>query len=74
MRRIDQPELRFLVKRGLQNIPKSIVNQIYGSSETRMRALDAATDIIVERLSHLEYEAPDPLEPPVDRSAGAYDR
>lgn len=61
MRRIDQPELLFLIKRGLQGIPKSTLNEMNGSADARARALDHATGIIHERLSHLEYEAPDPL-------------
>lgn len=61
MRRIDQPELRFLIKRGLQGIPRSTINEINGSADQRSRAIEHATTIIHERLSHLEYEAPDPL-------------
>ena len=61
MRRIDRPELRFLIKRGLQMLPRGILRDLQGSENVRSRALDAAADIITERLDHLEYEAPDPL-------------
>lgn len=60
-RRVEHPELRFLVKRALQTIPKSVLNGLGRGGEMRMRALDDATDIIVERLDHLEYTAPPPL-------------
>jgi len=61
MRRIDRQELRFLVMRGLQMLPRQMLRDLAGSENVRSRALDAATDIITERLDHLEYEAPDPL-------------
>jgi len=61
MRRINRSELRFLVKRGLQMLPRQVLRDLAGSENVRSRALDAAADIITERLDHLEYEAPDPL-------------
>ena len=63
MRRLDQPELRFLILRGLQRVPPSTLKDMHGSSDARQRALAQATDIILERLSHLEYEAPEPIAP-----------
>jgi hypothetical protein len=73
MRRIDKPELRFLVKRGLQALGRGILRDLAGSSNVRLRALHHATDIIVERLDHLDYEAPDPLSGPEDRTRPAND-
>ncbi|MFA5965211.1 MAG: hypothetical protein WC804_14435 [Sphingomonas sp.] len=63
MRRLDQPELRFLILRGLQRVPPGTLKDMHGSSDARHRALAQATDIILERLSHLEYEAPEPIAP-----------
>lgn len=58
---IDQPELRFLIRRALQMIPKSVLNGLRdGAPVTHEPALRRATDIIHERLSHLDYVAPDP--------------
>ena len=71
MRRIDRPELRFLVKRGVQALGRGVLRDLAGSSNVRLRALESATDTIVERLDHLEYEAPDPLAPHHDRSKPA---
>jgi len=60
-RRVDHPELRFLVKRALQTMPKSLLNNLGRGGDLRMRALDEATDIIIERLDHLDYTAPPPI-------------
>ena len=62
MRDVDQPELRFLILRGLQMIPVSVLkNMAQGAPVTRQPALERATSIVHERLSHLEYSAPDAL-------------
>ncbi|GAA0749697.1 hypothetical protein [Sphingomonas trueperi] len=61
-RRVDHPELRFLVKRALQTLPKSLLLNLNRGGDMRLRALDQATDIIMERLDHLDYTAPPPLE------------
>jgi len=58
---IDRPELRFLVERGLQMLPRGVLRDLAGSENVRSRALELATDIVTERLDHLEYDAPDPL-------------
>lgn len=63
MRRLDQPELRFLILRGLQRVPLSTLKDMHGSSDARHKALAQASDIILERLSHLDYAAPEPLAP-----------
>lgn len=60
-RRIDHPELRFLVKRALQTFRPSLLRDLSRGTHVRERALDEATDIIMERLDHLEYTAPPPL-------------
>lgn len=61
-RRVDNPELRFLVKRGLQTFPLSLLRDLSRGTDVRERALNRATDIIMERLDHLDYTASPPLE------------
>ncbi len=62
MRRIDESELRFLLKLGLQRLPKSILQDLQrGNPDKREAALGIASDVLLGQLSRLEVHAPDPL-------------
>ena len=62
MRRIDENELHFLMRLGLQRLPKSLLRDIQsGNQVKRDAALKIATDVLVEQFTRHEIYAPDPL-------------
>ena len=62
MRRIDDKELCFLMRLGLQRLPKSLLRIIQsGNQVKRDAALNIAADVLLAQFSRHEIYAPDPL-------------
>ncbi|WP_114952241.1 hypothetical protein [Sphingosinicella terrae] len=59
-----ESELRFLIKRGLQQLSRSLLRDLAGTAEKRDAALEMAVDIMVVRFHRLSIQAPDPLTAP----------
>jgi hypothetical protein len=64
MRDVPESEIRFLLKRGLQQLSRSILRDLAGTSEKREAALEMAVDIMAVRFDRLSIQAPDPLKAP----------
>lgn len=63
MRPITNKDLRFKLKYGLMQISRQTLKDLSGSSDKRERALDLATDILIDQMKGWQFEAPDPLGP-----------
>ena len=62
MRRIDDKELHFLMRLGLQRLPKSLLRDIQsGNQVKRDAALNIAADLLLGQFTRHEIYAPDTL-------------
>ena len=61
MRQLPDSEIRFLIKLGLQRLPRSILKDLGGAADKREVALNTATDIVAQRFKGREILAPDPI-------------
>lgn len=59
MRRVAPSEIRFEVKRALQELSRSTLRDWAGKPDKREAAIDQATDAVMERLKECEISAPD---------------
>jgi hypothetical protein len=60
MRPVPESEVRFLLKRGLQQLPRSILRDLGGAADKREAALALAVDVLAARFARLTIQAPDP--------------
>jgi len=68
MRQLTPAELRFHLKRGLQQLSQSCLRDLAGAADKRARGLDEAAAVLLARFDRYEVFAPDPIpahgEPP----------
>jgi hypothetical protein len=56
---LSAAEVRFIVKRGLQSLSRSLLRDLAGKPDARERALDIATDVVVARFDGMEVAQPE---------------
>lgn len=61
MRELDPNELRFQIRRGLQQLSASTLRDIAGAADRRERGLNAATGTLAARFAGHQVFAPDPI-------------
>lgn len=54
MRRISPSDLRFRIKRALQELTRSTIRDLVGKPDKREQALDVATEAVAERFAGCE--------------------
>jgi hypothetical protein len=59
MPRLSLGELRFKIKRALQEIPKATRRDLVGKQEAYERGIERATDLVLARFEECEVMEPD---------------
>jgi hypothetical protein len=59
MPRLSVSEIRFQIKRALQELSRGTLRDLAGKPVVRERALDVATDAVAERFTGCEVISPD---------------
>ena len=59
MSRLSVTEIRFQIKRALQDLSRGTLRDLAGKPIVRERALDVATDAVAARFNECEVIAPD---------------
>lgn len=61
MRQLTPAELRFQIRRGLQQLPRSTLRDLAGAADRREAGLEAAADVIMARFARHDVFGPDPI-------------
>lgn len=62
MRKLDEKEVRFQIKRAVQGIPAGVTQRLHRAGRDQQAlAQEEMTDIICARLSTFEVYGPDPI-------------
>lgn len=62
MRKLDEKEVRFQIKRAVQTIPAGVTQRLHRvGRDQQALAIEEMTDIIMGRLASFEVYGPDPI-------------